>query len=761
MDRGSSITDHSTQSQAAQVVSLGKAQRGPKLSLSPFEDNFDHLQALEREATLMLAAADMRRLAGETTSAEDSREEFQKHFPFLPLGISLDKIQSILDDVVSENRQREAPAVQRGVTLNFLSFLEEWKLDRFESNVLLLLLMRITAPRFSSIFEKCEFESNSWDGGMRIDTILSIICPEYREQLNKRRYFSLDGTLMREGIVIPMSGFDHSPNVLAERLYVEDRVVRYILGDNNLYSSAFRYIKVEKSNVRLDQVILPETRKEEITACIETYLMARDDGTLEKIDEFFGYGTGLVFLFHGPSGTGKTMLTRALAAHFDRYLISLSLQNMDKISGSHQEILSMLFREGALRGGIVFLDECDDMFDESYSELNRALLIELELAHCIVVLATNKPVKLDPALERRIAIKVHFGIPDSTTRLKIWNSLIPPLVDLAADVDLEDFAERYQFTGGLIKNSIFLAINNARPKGSVRPVLTRDLLEYTSNLQNSSLEENNGLCVQYSPIQQIDALPLWNNQKEDLKSIARVWAELKKEGKGLNILISCSDLDIGVAAVDALARECRLQVRRFELKNVLGPVLADDKLRDPVTQREVTPLTYSFTNTIGDGSMRLFLDTDAALEPALSKAHEKANENALSAFLFKMRDCDGLTCVVSRDLEIGRLPTEFHLQLALRYPPEELQIRKWEFHIGKGSLPDDELVRLVEQHPMHATEIDLIAARAGILAMLRRKEKRPTISEVVEAIGRYRLKRSIPLLFGAGRYPANRIKKRP
>ena len=88
-------------------------------------------------------------------------------------------------------------------------------------------------------------------------------------------------------------------------------LVRYLLGDNNIYDVDFQCISRDRSTVRLDQVILPGKVKEKVLKLAENYSSNRSKKARALVDEFYGYGTGLIFLFHGPSGTGKTMLAHA------------------------------------------------------------------------------------------------------------------------------------------------------------------------------------------------------------------------------------------------------------------------------------------------------------------------------------------------------------------------------------------------------------------------------------------------------------------
>lgn len=101
------------------------------------------------------------------------------------------------------------------------------------------------------------------------------------------------------------------------------------------------------------------------------------------------------------------MLAQGIANRFGKEVISLNITEVSERRGSPEDLLEAIFYEASMHGAIVLLDECDDLF-ENNSRISRALLIEIEKAHCVVILATNKPVDLDPAMDRRIAMKVPF-----------------------------------------------------------------------------------------------------------------------------------------------------------------------------------------------------------------------------------------------------------------------------------------------------------------------------------------------------------------
>ena len=117
-----------------------------------------------------------------------------------------------------------------------------------------------------------------------------------------------------------------------------------------------------------------------------------------------------------PPGTGKTLLARALANYTKRPLISLR-HGANRWTDKDEE-LQTLFREARLQKGIVFIDECENLCSRDSSEL-PTLLVELERAECIVLMATNRPQELAPELDRRFTLKMTFALPDAKARQKI------------------------------------------------------------------------------------------------------------------------------------------------------------------------------------------------------------------------------------------------------------------------------------------------------------------------------------------------------
>lgn len=733
--------------QAAQIIAFSQTREyRSENSLQPFTDNLDHLMALELECKWMLTVAFLRR--GENKHDDDKKDGSGKRFlSTFTDGIDLKQAEQHLAHTFNDNRRREELSLKHGVALRFIEFCDTWQLDAFERSVVMLLLMQYVAPDFIAMYKESGLERYSYNG-MEIGPILALTSTDLRGQLANRRYFSVNATLLNKRVVTA-GQVDSTTNILGLSVCLHESNVCFILGDNNHYHMAFSFIREERSNVKLEQVVLPDKMKSGVAKSVERYLNGRQNGTLEELDTFFGYGTGLALLFHGPSGTGKTMLAKGLANHLDCPLLSLNLDDIKEIKMSDEDILNFLFREAAILGAIVFLDECDDLFSGAgNTSLSRSLLLEMEKSRCITILATNRPVELDPAMERRLAMKVHFTLPDAALRLQMWKALMPGSVRFTPDVDLADLAGRYQFTGGLIRNSIFLAITEATRGDDRRPLLTASLLHSAAEKQAATLADESGLCRMYPPTAAIDTLPLRSRQRSELKKLGSVWKSLDSRKLGLSLLVSSSDIAAGIQAVEGLADVCGLKVRSFDYRRVIS-LVDSDRVVDPVTQRKILPMDYAFSPTACDASLTLFVDHDGFMQQKLDDKKDVSLDLLMRDLVARLRSHNGLFCMVTKEIKRSRVPQEFNLHIDLEHPPEERQIRQWEEVLGKGMVTDDELVKLVETHTMHITQIDVIARQAEILATIKGNVTgKPCLADILEVIGRYLQVQTTPLLFG-------------
>jgi len=349
-------------------------------------------------------------------------------------------------------------------------------------------------------------------------------------------------------------------------------------------------------------------------------------------------------------------------------------------------------------------------------------------------------------------MKIHFPLPDTEQRFKIWQALLPDFVRISPDVDLKVLNNRYPFSGGLIKNTIFLATNSAEVDNKGNYIITRQLLEQAADLQTKQMVENDKFCKTYEPATTIDNLPLADKQKTELKNMAEAFKYAQKKGSGLNILFSDVFLETGVHAADAFAAECGLKVKVFKYSD-LDASYKDNELKDSVTHEKVKLIDYAFNQTTEEAHLLLIVDYNGAINWS-ETGNKKDMETNLSvktgvaAFLNKLREYRGLCCLVMHKCPAEHIPLEFHAHFKPEYPPEEMQIENWERNISSNSTNNNDIIDLVERYPMHIAEIDCILHRATIQSLIEGKQNQPSLEIIKSVIARYRGQNGIPLLFG-------------
>lgn len=182
-------------------------------------------------------------------------------------------------------------------------------------------------------------------------------------------------------------------------------------------------------------------------------------------EEKLSLGKGLCVLFYGQSGTGKTMAVEIIANELklETYKIDLSTV-VSKYIGETEQNLSKIFQEAETSNAILFFDEADALFGkrtevkdahDRYANIEiNYLLQRMEEFDGLVILATNMRKNIDEAFFRRMHITVEFPFPDDTDRYQIWKQHFPQAAPVADDIDFNFLANRFNITGGNIKNIV-------------------------------------------------------------------------------------------------------------------------------------------------------------------------------------------------------------------------------------------------------------------------------------------------------------------
>ncbi|KAH8918951.1 ATP-dependent 26S proteasome regulatory subunit [Atractiella rhizophila] len=175
-------------------------------------------------------------------------------------------------------------------------------------------------------------------------------------------------------------------------------------------------------------------------------------------------------LLYGPPGTGKTLLARAVAATLEtNFLKVVSSAIVDKYIGESARVVREMFAYAKDHEPcIIFMDEIDAIGGRRFSEgtsadreIQRTLMELLNqmdgfdyLGKTKIIMATNRPDTLDPALMRpgRIDRKIEIPLPNEIARLEILKIHCGP-IQKSGEIDYEAIVKLSEgFNGADLRN---------------------------------------------------------------------------------------------------------------------------------------------------------------------------------------------------------------------------------------------------------------------------------------------------------------------
>ncbi|KJA16309.1 hypothetical protein HYPSUDRAFT_47520 [Hypholoma sublateritium FD-334 SS-4] len=182
--------------------------------------------------------------------------------------------------------------------------------------------------------------------------------------------------------------------------------------------------------------------------------------TRPELFRYFGLKPPRGILLHGPPGTGKTHLARAIAASTRSAVLVINGPELSSAyHGETEAKLRAVFAQARAQAPcIVVLDEVDALVprreDGAGGEVEKRVVATLLTildgmgdegdARVVVIGTTNRPNSIDPALRRpgRFDREIEIGVPDAEARLAIFNVLLSKTPHSVAQEDLRALSER-------------------------------------------------------------------------------------------------------------------------------------------------------------------------------------------------------------------------------------------------------------------------------------------------------------------------------
>jgi hypothetical protein len=227
-----------------------------------------------------------------------------------------------------------------------------------------------------------------------------------------------------------------------------------------------------------DELVLPVAQQRQLRGLVDRY---RQRGIVHD-----GWGLplypspGVVAMFAGPSGTGKTTAAEVIAHDLGVEMFRVDLSALvSKYIGETEKNLEEIFSAAHAGDCLLLFDEADALFGsrskvtdarDRYANMEVSYLLQrLESFDGFVILTSNFQGNIDEAFLRRIHVTVHFAVPSEADRRRIWERALGEAPQ--QDLDLDFVAAKFDLTGGSIRlaalSAAFLAAARGTPVGMV------------------------------------------------------------------------------------------------------------------------------------------------------------------------------------------------------------------------------------------------------------------------------------------------------
>lgn len=187
-------------------------------------------------------------------------------------------------------------------------------------------------------------------------------------------------------------------------------------------------------------------------------------------------GVGVRALFAGPSGTGKTLTAKLIAAELGKELYRIDLSAaVNKYLGETEKNLNNALNAAEELDVVLLLDEGDALManrtdvgssNDRYANLETNFLLQrIEAFEGILVVTSNAADRIDRAFARRMDVVVNFRAPDAWRRYEIMRLHLAG--DDCDDAWLQQAATRCALSGGQLRNVVMHARLLALQSGAV------------------------------------------------------------------------------------------------------------------------------------------------------------------------------------------------------------------------------------------------------------------------------------------------------
>lgn len=597
-----------------------------------------------------------------------------------PKSMFLEKSRTVLSKMAEAIAKRKEESYKKGIILRLEELSRRFNLTQFDVDILLICLAPELDWKYERLFSYLQDDITRKMPGVYL--VLNLLCSSFEEKLAARKHFDLDSPLFKHSILYL---FDDPPQqsskLLSKFIKLDERLVSYLLGDNNIDCRLRSFTRLIEPNIQFKDLVLPGELINRITFLAKEKFTKSDD---------------LILYFIGPYGVGKQSAAEAVCSELGRNLLVIEGNNLLRFESlSFEDKLSRVMREATLQESALYWNGFDALLSENQRTPLDLLLDALEVRRGLTFLSGDTDWEPKDALHQRIFAPIVFSAPAFEGRLKLWQKSLNGNTPVTSDFDLSALSNKFLLSGGQIQDIVATAKNRTVTKGSANSALSMKTLYAACRAHsNQKLTE---LSRKIQPKFKWNDIVLPENKKAQLKEIInyfkykqivyRNWGfDCKLSlGKGLSVLFSGPSGTGKTMAAEITAGELQLDLYKIDLSTVVSKYIGE-------TEKNLNKI---FNEAETSNAILFFDEADALFgkRSEVRDAHDRYANIEIAYLLQKMEEYDGITILTTnlRKNMDDAFMRRIKFILEFPFPDEAHRYQIWQVHFPEQAPRGDDL----------------------------------------------------------------------
>jgi ATP-dependent 26S proteasome regulatory subunit len=581
----------------------------------------------------------------------------------------------------SEIEARGRASIEQGVHLTLAHLSHLFGLTPFEERVVIACLALEVELKYEKLF--AFLHDDLTRKRPSIELLLRLLCATDEQKIRARDFFSPRATLLRSRILRHVEQPD-AP-ALARLLALDERVVNYLLGTRGVDAETGRLFKL----VVPGGGALHAPRAPELLQHLAGLARGHLQNTRNPRRKLFIH-------LHGPAGTGRKSLARAVCAELGVPLMLVDVRRALASATVFEETFLRLARETILQPAAIYLENFDSLGTQGDSLAPRQSAVDaLEEFSWLTFIATENPLEPAGLFGQHLFLDIELPMPDSGARARLWPELAEEHDAAEACADWAGLAAKFRLTPGQMKDALGAARSYAHMRGGDdAPVEERDLYRGCRAQSNQKL---GALARKLARRRAWADLILPDNSVAQLRELC---AQMKHRGlvfdewgfgyrlaarTGLCALFYGPSGTGKTMAVEVVAGELQLDAFKIDLSTVVSKYIGE-------TEKNLSRIFQEAENS----NAVLFFDEADALfgkRSEVKDAHDRYANIEINYLLQRIEEFDGMV-VLATNLRKNIDEAFFRrMNFAVEFPfPEEAdRYRIWQRHFPDAAPVADDV----------------------------------------------------------------------